>query len=61
MEGGTLQAAAATGKLQINHIGYIAREVCIALEYLASINVAHRDLKSYNIMLTMSGDVKLSM
>jgi len=59
MEGGTLQAAAATGKLKTNHIGYIAREVCYALQYLAAINVAHRDLKSYNIMLTIEGKVKL--
>jgi serine/threonine protein kinase len=42
-------------------IVYIARQVLAGLSFLHQNFLAHRDLKSANIMLTVTGDVKLSM
>jgi serine/threonine protein kinase len=50
----------AVHKFTENEIAYISREVLVALDYLHDSKLAHRDLKSGNIMLDMSGAVKLS-
>jgi serine/threonine protein kinase len=52
--------AVAVHKFTESEIAYISREVLVALDYLHDNKLAHRDLKSGNIMLDMSGSVKLS-
>eukprot|EP01125_Pyxidicula_operculata_P004839 TRINITY_DN1804_c0_g1_i3.p1 TRINITY_DN1804_c0_g1~~TRINITY_DN1804_c0_g1_i3.p1 ORF type:complete len:1374 (+),score=310.77 TRINITY_DN1804_c0_g1_i3:73-4194(+) len=59
MHGGTLQYAARTNRFSDKHIAYVAREMCKALKFLHSKKCAHRDLKSQNVMLSISGAVKL--
>ncbi len=38
---------------------YIFREIISGIQYLHRLNIAHRDLKCENIMLTSSMDVKI--
>ena len=42
------------------HIAYIVRCVLLALQYLHSGNIVHRDIKAANILLTESGRVRLA-
>ncbi|EGC39115.1 hypothetical protein DICPUDRAFT_148117 [Dictyostelium purpureum] len=59
MEGGTLAEASSQYPFQESNIAYVAREVLQGLAYLHSIQLVHRDLKSQNIMMTTSGEIKL--
>ena len=59
MEGGPLTKAIMDYDFQESHIAYVCLAVLRALEHLHNINIAHRDLKSENIMLTKEGQVKL--
>lgn len=60
MEGGTLHSLINKGKkLKESHIAYIVKDVLEGLKKIHSLFIAHRDIKSHNIMLTMMGDVKL--
>jgi serine/threonine protein kinase len=59
MEGGALTKAISEYNFQEKHIAYVCRAVLRALEYLHSLHICHRDLKSENIMLTKDGEVKL--
>ena len=59
MEGGTLTEAAVKYKFQEKHVAYVAQEVLKGLSYLHAKNFIHRDLKSPNIMLTTSGEIKM--
>eukprot|EP01097_Dermamoeba_algensis_P009089 TRINITY_DN6277_c0_g1_i1.p1 TRINITY_DN6277_c0_g1~~TRINITY_DN6277_c0_g1_i1.p1 ORF type:complete len:232 (+),score=52.97 TRINITY_DN6277_c0_g1_i1:57-698(+) len=59
MEGGTLTQAARLYKFAENHIAYVAKAMLEALAYLHSHKIIHRDLKSSNVMLTTSAEVKL--
>ncbi|PRP88071.1 hypothetical protein PROFUN_04162 [Planoprotostelium fungivorum] len=59
MEGGTLGEASQIYDFTDAHIAYVAREMLKAIEYLHAQGLAHRDLKSSNVMLTVSGQVKL--
>lgn len=72
LEGGTLDRALRSYNFNEKQIAYVAREVLIfdhqliifqilkGLEYLHSENLVHRDLKTANIMLSITGDVKIS-
>jgi len=59
LDGGTLTQAVSVHKFKEPEIAYIGREILCALHYLHEQQLAHRDLKSANIMLDMSGGVKL--
>lgn len=59
LEGGTLSQARLSHKFQEENIAYIARELLTGIAYLHSMNLAHRDLKSANVMLSVEGGVKM--
>eukprot|EP01124_Arcella_intermedia_P024422 TRINITY_DN4106_c0_g1_i2.p1 TRINITY_DN4106_c0_g1~~TRINITY_DN4106_c0_g1_i2.p1 ORF type:complete len:1345 (+),score=372.91 TRINITY_DN4106_c0_g1_i2:20-4054(+) len=59
VEGGTLHDAAVAHKFSEDHVAYVGREVLKALKFIHSKEFVHRDLKSQNIMLTLTGTVKL--
>jgi len=59
LRGGTLEQAARSQRLSDEHVAYVAREVLKALKYLHDLGFVHRDLKSSNIMLSVTGQVKL--
>jgi len=59
LDGGTLTQAVSVHKFNELEIAYIGREILNALHYLHEHQLAHRDLKSANIMLEMNGGVKL--
>lgn len=61
MEGGTLSQAAKAYKFGEEHVAFVARETLKGLQYLHEKNWAHRDLKSHNIMMSIEGEIKLSM
>eukprot|EP01091_Cochliopodium_minus_P002603 TRINITY_DN1244_c0_g1_i6.p1 TRINITY_DN1244_c0_g1~~TRINITY_DN1244_c0_g1_i6.p1 ORF type:complete len:1372 (-),score=429.64 TRINITY_DN1244_c0_g1_i6:94-4209(-) len=43
-----------------SQIAYVCREICKALNYVHKLKRIHRDIKSENILVTMSGNVKLA-
>jgi serine/threonine protein kinase len=59
LDGGTLTQAVTNHKCQEPEIAYMSKEILTALKFLHDNWLAHRDLKSANIMLDMSGNVKL--
>jgi len=59
MEGGTLTEAKNAYNFQEKHIAYAAKEMLTGISYLHNHGLAHRDLKSANIMMTIKGEVKL--
>jgi serine/threonine protein kinase len=59
LEGGTLTQAVSIVPFQEPQIVYIVKQVLSGLAFLHKNYLAHRDLKSANIMLTVHGDVKL--
>jgi len=59
MEGGTLSEATKRYAFDENQIAYIAKEMLKGIQYLHEHNLIHRDLKSSNVMLSTSGEVKL--
>jgi len=61
MEGGTLKEATGSYHFQESHLAYIAREVLKGLSYLHKNTLVHRDLKPGNIMLTIEGNIKISL
>jgi len=59
LEGGTLSQATANFQFSESHIAYVAREMLKGIAFLHSANIAHRDLKSANVMLSMKAEIKL--
>jgi len=59
MEGGTLTEAVKKQDFKTPHIAFVAHGVLEGLKYLHENKIAHRDLKSANIMLTVKADVKI--
>uniref|UniRef100_A0A6B2L0T5 Protein kinase domain-containing protein n=1 Tax=Arcella intermedia TaxID=1963864 RepID=A0A6B2L0T5_9EUKA len=59
MQGGTLKEASKSKLFTDTHIAYVAREMLRGLQYLHSIQLAHRDLKSANVMMSITGEIKL--
>jgi len=59
LEGGTLDLAIKVHRFNEQHIAYVAREVLKGVDYLHSQNYIHRDLKSANVMMSISGEIKI--
>jgi len=60
LEGGTLDEAVHTGyDFKESHIVFVANEMLKGLAYLHSRNIAHRDLKAANVMMSVEGQIKL--
>jgi len=59
MEGGSFKEACDVHTFNESQLAYIAREILQGLKYLHSQGICHRDLKPGNIMLTVTGEVKL--
>jgi len=59
LNGGTLSQVVGVHKFSEPEIVYITKQVLQGLEFLHENQLAHRDLKSGNIMLDLNGNVKL--
>jgi len=59
LRGGTLHEAAKAHKFNDKHIAYVAHEVLMALKFLHAKNFVHRDLKSQNVMMDVTGKIKI--
>lgn len=60
MEGGSLTDVVTANLMTEGQIAAVSRETCQGLEHLHRHGVIHRDIKSDNVLLSMSGDIKLS-
>jgi len=61
MEGGSLTDVVTFNMMSEGQIAAVCREVLSGLQHLHSRHVIHRDIKSDNILLSLTGDIKLSM
>jgi non-specific serine/threonine protein kinase len=59
VDGRSLREVIDAGQIDLNRALDLARQVCRALVAAHGQNVVHRDIKSENILLTGSGDVKV--
>lgn len=59
LHGGTLREAVKIHKMSVQHAAFISREILKGIEYIHSHGWAHRDLKSSNVMLSLTGEIKL--
>jgi len=59
LQGGTLREASKSSLFTDVHISYVAREILRGLNYLHKKQLAHRDLKSTNVMMSIKGEIKL--
>ncbi|XP_058713309.1 serine/threonine-protein kinase PAK 3-like [Poecile atricapillus] len=60
MDGGTLQDVVRQTRMAEGEMAAVSQECLQGLDFLHSIRVIHRDLKSSNILLGMDGSVKLA-
>jgi len=59
MEGGSLQQAVSRYKLEEAQIAYVTKELLRGIRAIHRKKMIHRDLKSANVMLSITGDVKI--
>ena len=60
MEGGSLTDVVTANLMTEGQIAAVSRETCQGLDHLHRHGVIHRDIKSDNVLLSISGDIKLS-
>ena len=61
MEGGSLSQTVSKFQLEEAQICYVTMQILRGLRSMHGKGFAHRDLKSANIMLSIHGDIKISM
>jgi len=59
MQGGTLAEATRFSNWTQNSVAFVAWQILLGLEYLHDRNFGHRDLKSNNVMMSVTGQIKL--
>ena len=60
MEGGSLTDVVTENLMTEGQIAAVSREIALGLQHLHKHGVIHRDIKSSNVLLSLTGDVKLS-
>ena len=60
MEGGSLTDVLAANFMTDGRIAAVSRETAQGLQHLHKHGVIHRDIKSDNVLLSLTGDIKLS-
>jgi p21-activated kinase 1 len=60
MDGGTLMEVVSVNLMTEGEIAAVSRETAQGLQHLHKHGVIHRDIKSNNVLLSLTGDVKLS-
>ena len=60
IDAGALTDVIAFREMSEPEIAYVCRPILEALEFLHQFNVIHRDIKSENILLSKTGDIKLA-
>ena len=61
MEGGTLTDIVTTSLMTEGQIAAVSREITQGLEHLHKQGIIHRDIKSSHVLLSLTGDIKISM
>jgi p21-activated kinase 1 len=61
MEGGSLTDVINANLMSEGQIATISTETCQGLEHLHRHGITHRDIKSNNVLLSLHGDIKLSV
>merc|ERR1711959_42771 len=59
LEGGTLSDACKARQFKEDELAFVAREMVRGVAYLHENNLAHRDIKSPNVMMSTSAEIKL--
>ncbi len=60
MEGGSLTDVVTENLMTEGQIAVVSREIALGLQHLHKHGVIHHDVKSGNVLLSVTGDVKLS-
>jgi p21-activated kinase 1 len=60
MEGGSLTDVVTANMMTEGQIAAVSRETAQGLQHLHKHGVIHRDIKSDNVLLSLTGDIKLS-
>lgn len=58
-EGGSIRTLMKAGPIAERHAAVVVREVLVALSYIHSAGIIHRDLKAANILVTRTGHIML--